>query len=302
MLDPSYPERNMKLASQADYMNRIDRVIAAVVASLEEERELPSIPTLADIANFSPFHFMRVYRALAGESLGATVQRLRLTRAAHLLAGSTVPVSDIAGRVGFETPQAFARAFRQHFGLSPTEARNALAEAPRAMESPASATSTAIRIDIVALEPFRVVVLRNRGAFSELDKVYGRLFAWMAERGAVEAIAGIWGIPHHDRRDTPEEESLFDCCLATAAPVEGSGDVGLQTIGGGQYLRHLHVGSYENLDAVHDALLRALLGSGEWALRDTPILHEYVTDPETTPEADWRTHIYLPVDKRIGTS
>jgi AraC family transcriptional regulator len=290
----------MKFTSQADYTNRIDRVIAAVAASMEEERELPSVPALAHIANFSPFHFMRVYRALAGESLGATVQRLRLTRAAHMLAGSTVPVSDIAGRVGFETPQAFARAFRQHFGLSPTEARNAVAAAPRAFESPASAApaETAIRIDIVALDPFRVAVLRNRGAFSELDKVYTRLFAWMAGRGAVEAVTGIWGIPHHDRRHTPEEESLFDCCLATAAPLEASEGVTLQLIGGGQYLRRLHLGSYENLEALHDALLRTLLGSAEWMLRDAPILHEYITDPETTPEPDWRTHVYLPVEKR----
>ena len=291
----------MKLSSQADYMNRIDRVIAAVAASLEEERELPSIPALANIANFSPFHFMRVYRALAGESLGATVQRLRLTRAAHLLAGSTAPVSDISGRVGFETPQAFARAFRQHFGLSPTEARNAMAETPPANEPAALAASTdaAIRIDVVELDPFRVAVLRNRGAFSELDKVYTRLYAWLAGQGAVETVAGIWGIPHHDRRDTPAEESLFDCCLATVARVEASDGVTLQVIGGGQYLRHLHLGSYENLDAVHDSLLRALLGSGEWTLRDAPILHEYITDPETTPEPDWRTHIYLPAEKRL---
>ena len=76
----------MKPTSQSDYTKRIERVITAVAASLEQEQALPSTATLAGIANFSPFHFMRVYRALAGESLGATVQRLRLTRAAHLLA------------------------------------------------------------------------------------------------------------------------------------------------------------------------------------------------------------------------
>ncbi|HEU4779781.1 MAG TPA: GyrI-like domain-containing protein [Steroidobacteraceae bacterium] len=291
----------MKPTSQSDYLKRIDRAIAAVAASLEEERPLPSAAALAAFANFSPFHFMRVYRALAGEPLGATVQRLRLTRAAHLLAGSLAPVSVIAGRVGFETPQSFARAFRQHFGLAPSEARNAIAEAPRAPEPPALAEA-AIHIDVVALEPFRVVVLRNRGAYSKIDEAYGRLFAWMAARGALEAIAGLWGIPHHDRRDTPDEESLFDCCLAIAAPLDAAEGVTTKRIGGGRYLRHLHLGSFAQLDDAHDALLRGLLVSGQWQLRESPILHEYLDDPEITPEAQLRTHIYLPVESAFGAT
>ena len=71
----------MKPTSQSDYTKRIERVIAAVADSLEHDRDLPSSAALASIANFSPFHFMRIYRALAGESLGTTVQRLRLARA-----------------------------------------------------------------------------------------------------------------------------------------------------------------------------------------------------------------------------
>ncbi|HEU5136487.1 MAG TPA: AraC family transcriptional regulator [Steroidobacteraceae bacterium] len=284
---------------QTDYLKRIDRVIAAVAASLEEERPLPSTAALAAVANFSPFHFMRVYRALSGESLGSTIQRLRLTRAAHLLAESSARVGDIAGRAGFETPQSFARAFRQHFGLSPSEARSALAET-RAPAPPAP-EEAAISIDVVTLAPFRVVVLRNRGAYSKLDEAYGRLFAWMAARGALEAIEGLWGIPHHDRRDTPDEESLFDCCLATSAPVDAAEGVTLREIEGGQFLAHLHVGAYAQLDDSHDALLRALLMSGQWQLREAPILHQYLDDPENTPEAQLRTRIYLPMEGATGT-
>ena len=129
----------MKPTSQSDYTTRIERVIAAVADSLEHDRDLPSTATLASIANFSPFHFMRVYRALAGESLGTMVQRLRLVRAAHLLAASAAPISEVAGRVGFETPHAFARAFRQHFGVAPSEARTASVADATALAAPAAA-------------------------------------------------------------------------------------------------------------------------------------------------------------------
>ncbi len=289
----------MKPTTQAEYTKRIDREIAAVAASIEQERDLPSAATLANVANFSPFHFMRIYRALAGESLGATVQRLRLTRAAHLLAGGSAAISDVAGRVGFETPQAFARAFRQQFGCSPSETRASGAMKSVPPVAPVApdllAPQAAIRVDIVTLDPFRVVVLRNRGDFAKLDQAYTRLFAWMSERGALEAIAGIWGVPHHDPRDTPEAELLFDCCLATGAEVAPADGVALAELGSGVYLRHLYVGSYEHHEEVYDALLRQVLITGQWTLREAPSLREYVDDPETKPEAELRAHFYIPV-------
>ena len=288
----------MKPTSQSDYTKRIERVIAAVAASLEQEQALPSTATLAGIANFSPFHFMRVYRALAGESLGATVQRLRLVRASHLLARSAAPISEIAGRVGFETPQAFARAFRQHFGMAPSEARAVyLASDVRAAPREPSQSQPAIRVDVVTLNPFRVAVLRNQGAYSKLDEAYGRLYAWMAARSALESISGIWGVPYHDRRDTPDQDSLFDCCLATSTALDVAEGVTPGNLGGGEYLRHLHIGSYARLDEIHDASLRDLFARPQWKLREAPILHEYLNDPEGTPEGELKTHIYLPVQR-----
>ena len=152
----------MKAASQSDYTRRIERVIAAVAESLEQERDLPSTAALAGIANFSAFHFMRVYRALAGESLGTTVQRLRLTRAAHLLATTAAPISEVSGRVGFETSQAFARAFRDHFGMAPSEARAANVAHATADSTPAaSRPQPAIRIDVSTSDDNTTVISRS---------------------------------------------------------------------------------------------------------------------------------------------
>jgi len=286
----------MKPTSRSDYTKRIERVIAAVAESLEHGRDLPSTATLAGIANFSPFHFMRIYRALAGESLGTTVQRLRLVRAAHLLAASAAPISEVSGRVGFETPQAFARAFRQHFGVAPREARTVTVADATAIAAPAlSQSQPAIRVDVVALNPFRVVVTRTEGVYGKLDEAYRGLFEWMAKRGAVEAIGGIWGIPHDDRRDTPESNYRFDCCLATSAALSAGEGVMLADLGGGHYLQYLHEGSFDRLDESHDAIFRELLTHPEWQPCDAPILHEYLNDPDETAEADLRTRIYVPV-------
>jgi AraC family transcriptional regulator len=286
----------MKPTSQSDYTSRIERVIAAVADSLEHDRDLPSTATLASIASFSPFHFMRVYRALAGESLGTTVQRLRLARAAHLLAASAAPISEVSGRVGFETPQAFARAFRQHFGVAPSEARSAnVANASAIATPPPSQPQPTIRVDVVTLKPFRVAVKRTEGEYDKLDEAYRNLFEWMAKHGALESIDGIWGVPQQDRRDTPAANYGFDCCLASSAALRAGEGVMLADLGGGNYLRYLHEGSFDRLDESHDAIFRELLAHPEWQLREAPILHEYLNDPDDTPEADLRTHIYVPL-------
>jgi AraC family transcriptional regulator len=284
----------MKPASQLDYTKRIERVIAALSESLEQERELPSTAALAAVANFSAFHFMRVYRALAGESLGATVQRLRLARAAHLLVASAAPIAEVAGRVGFETPQAFARAFRQQYGVAPSEARTiSVASAPTAP----SKSPPAIRVDVVTLNPFRVAVMRTEGMYAKLGEVYAGLFKWMAKRGALDAIDGIWGVPQHDRRDTPEAQYAFSCCVATSSSLNAGDGVTMENLGGGEYLRYLHEGTFDRLDESHDAVFRELATRHAWQLRDAPVLQEYLNDPDETPESDLRTHIYVPVER-----
>ena len=288
----------MKTSSRTEYLKRIDRVVARLSSAIANEEALPSVTELARGAHLSEFHFMRVYRALAGEPLGATIQRLRLSQAVHLLTQTSAPVSKIASRVGFETPQAFARAFRQVLSISPSQARDRYRQhAPIAMPMPQQNTTDtpAIRVEVVDLQPFRAVALRNYGAYADLDQAYARLFAWLADRAAVETVRGIWGVPHHDRRDTPASACAFDCCLATLAALDPDDMVTVTQLGGGRYASCYSTGSYALLDDAHDRLLRDVLLTQGLTLLDAPILHEYLNDPEGTPEAQLETRIYLPV-------
>ena len=241
---------------------------------------------------------MRVYRALAGESLGATIQRLRLSRAVYLLTRSDASIVDIAGSVGFETSQAFAKALRRELGMSPSDVRERYVSHPLALQLPTPRIAEhipAISVEVIELEPFRVIALRNKGAYRELNLAYGRLFAWLAERADVSNVAGIWGVPHHDRRDDPASECIFDCYIATTTNVAPDHDVTGAMIGGGRFLVHRHVGSYDVLDEAHDWLLRDVLPMRDLALRDAPILHRFLNDPDQVPEEQLETVIHVPV-------
>jgi AraC family transcriptional regulator len=79
--------------------------------------------TLADVAGFSVPHFHRVFTAHVGESAIGYVRRLRLERAARKLRMGAVDITEVALAAGYDTHAAFSKAFKQQFGLSPSEFR-----------------------------------------------------------------------------------------------------------------------------------------------------------------------------------
>ncbi|MFC7322926.1 AraC family transcriptional regulator [Halobacillus campisalis] len=90
-----------------------------------EEHLLENI-SLADIAkqsNISLYHFQRAFTLLTDMSVGEYLRRRRLTLAAHDLSKNNNKVIDIASKYGYETPEAFSKAFRRQHGISPKEAR-----------------------------------------------------------------------------------------------------------------------------------------------------------------------------------
>jgi len=64
-------------------------------------------------------HLARVFRASTGDSVGATLARIRLERAQQLLADSDHPVGAIAGMVGFDSRHYFNAFFRERCGMTP---------------------------------------------------------------------------------------------------------------------------------------------------------------------------------------
>src|SRR5215510_10301188 len=149
----------MRADTENAYRERMLKVLVHIQGHLDETLALDD---LARLAHFSPFHFHRVFRGMVGEPLMEHVRRLRLERAAHRLKFTQEPVVRIAFEAGYETHEAFTRAFRAHFGEPPSrfrEVHQALkypespsgvhyspGEAPRALARPPGG-ETEVRIE-----------------------------------------------------------------------------------------------------------------------------------------------------------
>ena len=74
--------------------------------------------TLARMANYSPWHFIRAFRAAYAETPHALLVNLRLQRARELLKTSPLAIAKVALASGFENRCAFSRLFHQRFGVT----------------------------------------------------------------------------------------------------------------------------------------------------------------------------------------
>ena len=83
-----------------------------------------SLIGLARLAGISPFHFTRVFHYFMGLPVHQYVANCRMTEAAKAIRQGE-PVSDAAYGLGFSSLSYFSRAFRRHFGQSPSDFRKA---------------------------------------------------------------------------------------------------------------------------------------------------------------------------------
>ncbi len=108
-------------ASHAEYTARINRAQDYIENHLTEELKLEEI---AKIANFSPYHFHRIFSSFTGEPLYQFILRLRLEKAVTLLTGQKVySITEIALDCGFSSSSTFARAFKERYGVSASQWR-----------------------------------------------------------------------------------------------------------------------------------------------------------------------------------
>ena len=79
---------------------------------------------LADVAGFSVPHFHRIFTYHIGENISNYVRRVRLERAGRKLRMGAVDITEVALAAGYDSHAAFSKAFKQRYGLSPSEFRD----------------------------------------------------------------------------------------------------------------------------------------------------------------------------------
>lgn len=117
---PKTPEFSaLRAATRNELVRRLNRAIDLMHIELDRPLQLAR---LAKCSALSTFHFARMFRAYTGHTPARYLAGVRLNRAATLLDGDR-PLGAIAFAVGYGDASALSRAFRRHFGIPPSVAR-----------------------------------------------------------------------------------------------------------------------------------------------------------------------------------
>jgi AraC family transcriptional regulator len=104
-----------------DHRQRVTRAMAHINQNLDQDILLDQI---AAVACYSPFHFLRVFETLMGETPRQYTIRKRMERAGFYLLENDQRIIDTALGVGYETHTAFCKVFKKFYGMSPRRFRD----------------------------------------------------------------------------------------------------------------------------------------------------------------------------------
>ncbi len=274
-----------------NYNDRLNRVLDYVYAHLEDDL---SFDRLAEIACLSPYHWSRIYSAIRGETIVATIRRLRLQRAADRLANSDLEIGAIGVRAGYSSTDTFGRAFKGTFGVSPAAYREKGSHAAfRAAQ--AASQANAFPVVVESLPERRCAGIDHTGSYMEVDHAMGRLFAELAARDALPAQPAMIGVFFDDPDLGPEAELRSRACLPVADGVTVDAPLVKTVLRGGSYAKLSYTGPYADMRGAYRWLLGVWLPASGYEPDDFPIFEAYLNDPREVPQSELRTDIHLPL-------
>lgn len=309
------------------YQARINRVMDYIQRHLSEEL---SLDELAAVADFSAFHFHRVFRATTGETLFQFIQRLRLEKAAsYLRANPDKPITEIALDCGFSGSAPFARAFRASFAMTASQYRRAnrgkigqifsktgktvgkkrqdcrvsfhyTAENRMFWRLNMNGNQMSARVEIRSLPEMNVAYVRHRGPYkndAELFRsLFTRLMTWAGSKGLIDfPQTRVLVVYHDDPAITEETKQRVSCCISVPSGTQVDGEIGMMTVPEGRYAMarfELAVGEYE---AAWNAVFHDWLPGSGWQCDDRPCFELYHNNGDERPEKKSVVDICVPV-------
>ncbi len=281
------------------YRTRINQALTYI----DEHFASPiQVNDLALAANFSTFHFQRIYKAIQGESPYDTILRRRLEKAVFFLKHyPRKKVSEIAYDCGFTSIENFSRQFKIRFGFAPSTLRkNANLKNSRIhqearpnstypcigreKESPKNDPKSNFTVKLEHRD--KTPIALQRAIFgadgSVVLKAYEELIAWADNNGL--PWQGPWrrfGMSIDDPAVTPANHYRYDFALRVDRQVNFEGTIIPSFIPAASYATLHATGSIVIMAQAWDYLYQEWLPNSGFVPLHYPAMEEYLEGPES---------------------
>jgi AraC family transcriptional regulator len=281
------------MINHSPYFHRLIPVLDYIQANYNQ----PITPKeLEQISFYSYRSLQRIFKSLFGETIGVYQKRIRLENATKLMHYSDKSITDIAIEVGYADLQAFRKAFKKQYHIAPSSKRPELLQLLEQLQQKIKYQSFAIEAleaTKIALPSLEIVFKTYQGPYDnvQLELVWEQLYEACSDLENPQE----YGLIFDDIDITHPNNCRYDACLSFPKDWKNT-NIPTKKIGGKNYMRFLHKGNYNQIDATYDVIF------GGWLLEnncnfstDSIIEHYYYNQNHTEDEAAFLTHIYIPI-------
>lgn len=278
-----------------NYHHQLKNVIDFIGQHLDEDL---SLEKLSDFSHISKFHFHRLFTAFTGLSLHQYIKWLRLKRAAHqLIVNKDQSIINIAINAGFESHEAFSRAFKNVCGISPSQYRRGSSwshweQSPYRLPKEGK---TDMKVDIKNINKIRLAVVEHRGDPKFVAESVSKLISWAkAQSINLKPKPGeAFGFGYDDPKTTPASEFRFDLGIKVPENIKLEGEIIEKYIPAGRYAVVMHKGSHDNLDETIYPIYRDWLPNSGEELGDFPCIFCYYNFEHEVAETELLTECWV---------
>ena len=306
------------------YTRRINAVLDHLDRDYPQEQ---SLEALAGIANFSPFHFHRIFKGIVGESLYKYIQRLRIEKAAHQLKYQRQKsVTAIALDCGFGNPASFARTFKEYFAMSATAwrktpdqrfSKNCKIQSKNWQKHSMSSMYISpetnnpqwnldmlkrnnVTIEVSDLPEIQLAYLRHIGPFKGQQKTWAQLFEKLMTWGAARNLVSCPGtrfftVFRDDLKISEFDTFKSDVCISVPPGSKSDGDIGTCLLPAGKYAMASFEINADEYQQAWDIIYSDWLPGSGYMPDDSCAFEEYLNDPNQHPQNKHFIKIYIPV-------
>lgn len=230
----------------------VERAVKYVLRDLDRPVRLGEIAT---VAGFSPHHFNRLFSGYVGESVMEFARRVRLERAAYRLRHTDESVAGIGYEAGFDSYEAFSRAFRGAFGVPPSIYRQTVGLPPfvdrrsRIHWTPQGGVGdveflrmnqSTMDYEIVPFDGLRVAAWRHVGPHYSIHETWERLQGLLEARDWTDTRC--FSVFLNSPADVPPEALETDVCFSVPVDFERQEGLHLFDLPAGEYASFRHGG------------------------------------------------------------
>jgi AraC family transcriptional regulator len=259
-------------------MSLVEKTLWYIESHFAEEISLREIAAAGDV---SRFHVSRAFGLATGLSVMRYVRGRRLTEAARTLAGGAPDILGVALDAGYGSHEAFTRAFRDQFGLTPESVRQRGHVDNLELVEPIKMTET-VTTDLE--EPRRetgaaLLIAGQRTRYSS-ETIAGIPMQWQRFVPHISTIPGkLNGMTYGVCCDFDAAGHFDYVCGVAVSSLSGlPNDLSGVRVPASQYLVFRHRGHVSGIHATWQAIMDRWLPSSGFQLADTPNFERYTED------------------------